>query len=214
VCYALFCFYYLEREGFFEMEFWTLVITSIGFGISLAMDAFSVSLAAGLSEPCMRRRKICIVAGTFAFFQALMPMIGWVLVHTMLEFFEGFSKFIPWIALALLGYLGGKMIIESIKSKDVECEDKQIIGFSFLMVQGVATAIDALSVGLETGDYDFLSALFSSVIIAALTFVICYAGVLIGKKFGTRLADKAGILGGCILIIIGIIIFVKGVFGL
>jgi putative Mn2+ efflux pump MntP len=196
------------------MNFISLIITSIGFGISLAMDAFSVSLAAGLSEPCMRRRKICLVAGTFAFFQALMPMLGWVLVHTMLAVFEGFSKFIPWIALALLGYLGGKMIVESIKNKDVECEDKEIIGFSFLIVQGIATAIDALSVGLETGDYNFISALISSVIIAAITFVICYAGVLIGKKFGTKLADKAGIFGGCILIIIGVIIFIKGVFGL
>lgn len=196
------------------MNFISLIITSIGFGISLAMDAFSVSLAAGLSEPCMRRRKICLVAGTFAFFQALMPMLGWVLVHTMLAVFEGFSKFIPWIALALLSYLGGKMIVESIKNKDVECEDKEIIGFSFLIVQGIATAIDALSVGLETGDYNFISALISSVIIAAITFVICYAGVLIGKKFGTKLADKAGIFGGCILIIIGVIIFIKGVFGL
>lgn len=196
------------------MNFISLIITSIGFGISLAMDAFSVSLAAGLSEPCMRRRKICLVAGTFAFFQALMPMLGWVLVHTMLAVFEGFSKFIPWIALALLSYLGGNMIVESIKNKDVECEDKEIIGFSFLIVQGIATAIDALSVGLETGDYNFISALISSVIIAAITFVICYAGVLIGKKFGTKLADKAGIFGGCILIIIGVIIFIKGVFGL
>lgn len=196
------------------MNFFSLVVTSIGFGISLAMDAFSVSLAAGLSEPCMRRRKICIVAGTFAFFQALMPMLGWVLVHTMLAVFEGFSKFIPWIALALLSYLGGKMIAESIKNKDVECEDKEIIGFSFLIVQGIATAIDALSVGLETGDYNFISAFISSLIIAAITFVICYAGVLIGKKFGTRLADKAGIFGGCILILIGAIIFIKGVFGL
>ena len=196
------------------MNFFSLVVTSIGFGISLAMDAFSVSLAAGLSEPCMRRRKICLVAGTFAFFQALMPMLGWVLVHTMLAVFEGFSKFIPWIALALLSYLGGKMIAESIKNKDVECEDKEIIGFSFLIVQGIATAIDALSVGLETGDYNFISAFISSLIIAAITFVICYAGVLIGKKFGTRLADKAGIFGGCILILIGAIIFIKGVFGL
>lgn len=196
------------------MNFISLIITSIGFGISLAMDAFSVSLAAGLSEPCMRRRKICLVAGTFAFFQALMPMLGWVLVHTMLAVFEGFAKFIPWIALALLSYLGGKMIAESIKNKDVECEDKEIIGFSFLIVQGIATAIDALSVGLETGDYNFVSAFISSLIIAAITFVICYAGVLIGKKFGTRLADKAGIFGGCILILIGAIIFVKGVFGL
>ena len=131
-----------------------------------------------------------------------------------LAVFEGFSKFIPWIALALLSYLGGKMISESIKNKDVECEDKEIIGFSFLIVQGIATAIDALSVGLETGDYNFISAFISSIIIAAITFVICYAGVLIGKKFGTRLADKAGIFGGCILILIGAIIFIKGVFGL
>ena len=77
-------------------------LTSIGLGFALAMDAFSVSLANGLNEPCMRERKMCGIAGVFAFFQALMPMLGWLLVHTLVEYFTVFEKFIPWIALALL----------------------------------------------------------------------------------------------------------------
>ena len=85
-------------------------LTSILFGVSLAMDAFSVSLANGMNEPCMRLRKSCGIAGMFALFQALMPFLGWILMTTLLSLFESLTVVIPWIALALLGFIGGKML--------------------------------------------------------------------------------------------------------
>lgn len=193
---------------------WNLMffLNSILLGVGLAMDAFSVSLANGLSEPQMRRRKICSISGIFAFFQALMPMLGWICVHTVVQYFQAFEKFIPWIALVLLLYIGGKMLYDGIKSKDGDETPSRGLTFSALLVQGVATSIDALSVGFTISDYGFLMALVSALIIAAVTFIICTAGVIIGKKFGTKLSGKATILGGIILIFIGIEIFVTGVF--
>ena len=180
-------------------------------GVGLAMDAFSVSLANGLNEPKMKKNKMCGVAGVFAFFQALMPMIGWVCVHMLVQYFKAFEKFIPWIALILLLFIGGKMLIDGIKNKDGEVE-KTGVGLAALFVQGVATSIDALSVGFTISEYGFLMAFVCALIIAVVTFIICIAGLFIGKKVGTRLAGKANILGGLILIFIGIEIFVTGVF--
>ena len=189
-----------------------LIINSILLGIGLAMDAFSVSLANGLNESKMRRIKMLGVAGVFGVFQGLMPLIGWACVHTLAAYFTVFQKFIPWIALALLCFIGGKMLIEGIRCKceDGDCPCK-CLGLWALMVQGIATSIDALSVGFTISDYNFIQALVSATIIAAVTFVICFAGISIGKRFGTMLANKASILGGAILIIIGIEIFVTGI---
>ena len=191
---------------------WNLVffLNSALLGVGLAMDAFSVSLANGLNEPGMRRKKICIIAGTFAFFQALMPMIGWVCVHTIVQYFRSFEKWIPWIALFLLLFIGGKMLVDGIRHKDGD-EEKPKVGLGALLIQGVATSIDALSVGFTIAEYGFLMALACALIIAAVTFVICVGGLLIGRKFGTKFAGKASILGGVILIAIGIEIFVTGV---
>ncbi len=183
---------------------------NILLGVGLAMDAFSVSLANGLNEPKMRRLKMGSIAFTFAFFQAAMPLIGWLCVHTIVEQFKSFEKFIPYIALALLLYIGISMIVGAIKGNDEDEAPK--VGFFALMVQGVATSIDALSVGFTIASYDFLMALVSAVIIATVTFVICMGGLYIGKKFGTKLKNKATILGGAILIFIGLEIFVTGVF--
>ena len=139
-----------------ELSFY---LTSIGLGFALAMDAFSVSLANGLNEPCMRERKMCGIAGMFAFFQALMPMLGWVLVHTLVEVFSVFEKFIPWIALALLAYIGIKMLVEGLKNED-ECPCSQKgLGFAALVVQGIATSIDALSTGFTIATYNWMAAL-------------------------------------------------------
>lgn len=186
--------------------------TNCLLGVGLAMDAFSVSLANGLNEPAMSRRKLCGIAGMFAFFQALMPMVGWGCVHTILQFFKTFEKLIPWIALVLLGYIGGKMLLEGIRGGDEDDASPSGVGFAVLLVQGVATSIDALSVGFTIAHYDCLTALLAAVIIAAVTFVICAAGVVIGKKAGTALAGKAGILGGAILIFIGLEIFISSWF--
>lgn len=185
-------------------------VQSILLGVGLAMDAFSVSLANGLNEPKMRVKKIGGIAGVFAGFQALMPMTGWICVHTIAVYFTLFQKFIPWIALLLLGYIGGKMLLDGIRHKEEEME--AALGIKGLLIQGIATSIDALSVGFTIAEYGFMKALCCAIIIAAVTFVICVAGVLIGKKFGTKLADKAAILGGVILIGIGLEIFISGVF--
>lgn len=192
---------------------WSLgfFVQSILLGGGLAMDAFSVSLANGLNEPKMKVKRVFQIAGVFAFFQALMPMIGWICVHSILQYFQVFEKAIPWIALILLAFIGGKMLVDGIKNKNSE-EEKTAIGIMGLIVQGIATSIDALSVGFTIAEYNFVMALICALIIALVTLVICVSGVFIGKKFGTKLANKASILGGCILIIIGLEIFITGVF--
>ena len=181
---------------------------SILLGAGLAMDTFSVSLANGLNEPGMKKLKMLGVSGVFSAFQFAMPMIGWICVSAIAQYFNAFQKFIPWIALALLGFIGGKMLYEGIVNKNSE-EEKPAVGLSAILVQGVATSIDALSVGFTIADYSLSEALLSCFIIGAVTFVICFAGIAIGKKAGTALAGKAGILGGLILIFIGLEIFIK-----
>ena len=180
------------------------------------MDAFSISLANGLEEPNMKKRRMCFMAGIYAFFQFAMPMIGWLCVHTIVEYFENFELFVPWIALILLLYIGGKMIWEALhESKEASkeaTEERVVLTFATLILQGIATSIDALSVGFTIADYGLLMAFVASMIIAVVTFIICMAGLLIGKKAGQHLSSKATIFGGIILILIGIEIFVKGIF--
>lgn len=187
-------------------------LNSCALGVGLAMDAFSVSLANGLNEVHMRKKRMGLIAGTFAFFQFAMPMIGWICVHTIVEYFASFQTFIPWIALILLLFIGGNMIKEGM-CNEVEEEEKHV-GKGALLMQGIATSIDALSVGFTIATYDFMTAIVASVLIAIVTFIICMCGLEIGKKFGTKLSNKASIFGGVILVIIGIEIFVKGVFGI
>lgn len=196
------------------------VITNILLGIGLAMDAFSVSIADGLNEPDMKKSKGFLIAGTFAFYQYLMPIIGWVCVHYLVEKFQIFQKFVPWIALILLGFIGGKMLIEGLQKDKGADSDNQTgknssskkLGFAMLMLQGVATAIDALSVGFTIASYDALAANIACLIIALVTFVTCLAGLKLGKKAGEKLESKASILGGIILIAIGLEVFVSNIF--
>ena len=185
------------------------LFNSVLLGVGLAMDAFSVSLANGLHEPQMKGGRMCCIAGVFAFFQALMPMIGWVCIHTIVNRFRSFEKLIPWIALFLLLYIGGSMLREGIKGSAVQEEG---VGSLALLVQGVATSIDALSVGFTIAEYPFLPALLESLMIAAVTFLICFAGLHIGKRVGMKLAGKASLLGGAIIIFIGLEIFLTGIF--
>lgn len=219
------------------------ICNSILLGAALAMDAFSVSLANGLEDPGMRPGRVCGIAGVFAAFQIAMPLIGWVCIYTIAEYFDAFRAWIPWIALALLAFLGGKMLVEGIRdlqqdavlkdapnATDAENETGATaegetgvtaaaggksdgkLTVAALLLQGVATSIDALSVGFTIADYTFPLALLSAANIGAVTFLLCFLGVHIGKRFGTHLAGRATIVGGLILIGIGIEIFVKGVF--
>lgn len=194
--------------------FWdfTFFLNSVLLGVGLAMDAFSVSMANGLNEPDMKGGRMSLIAGCYGVFQFAMPMIGWICVHTIVVYFSAFQAFIPWIALILLLYIGGKMLIEGIRGGEAEDGGAKKLAFGTLVVQGVATSIDALSVGFTIADYGALMAFVASMIIAVVTFFICIGGLVIGKKVGTKLSGKASILGGVILIGIGIEIFVTGVF--
>ena len=192
---------------------WNLVffVNSALLGVGLAMDAFSVSLANGLNEPKMKKGRMTMIAGVFAGFQAFMPFAGWVCVHTVLQYFQVFEKFIPWIALILLCYIGGNMLKDGIRNNEEEVETAAL-GFKALMVQGIATSIDALSVGFTIAEYGLLMAVVAALIIGVLTFFICFFGLVLGKKFGTVFSNKATILGGIILIAIGLEIFLTGIF--
>ena len=188
-------------------------VNSIFLGVGLAMDAFSVSMANGLNEPDMKKARMCLIAGTYGIFQIAMPLIGWICVHTIVTYFSAFQKFIPWIALILLLYIGGKMLIEGIRKKeDDEEKNASRLSFAALLIQGIATSIDALSVGFTISGYGLVMAITCAVIVGVTTFIICIAGLKIGKVAGKKLSNKASILGGVILIAIGIEIFVSGVF--
>lgn len=183
-------------------------IESVLMGVALAMDAFSVSCANGLNEPKMKIGRMCLIAGVFALFQTVMPLIGWFLVRSVAEAFTVFRKFIPWIAFALLGYIGGKMIVEGIRadknpSEAVE-EGAPAVTFGALLLQGIATSIDALSVGFTIEGLAFPAAMLECAIIGIVTFFICIVGLILGKTFGNMLNGKANILGGCILVAIGL----------
>ena len=192
---------------------WNVVffLNSILLGTGLAMDAFSVSLANGLKEPDMRSRRMCLIAGTFAMFQGIMPLLGYTCVHTILQLFTAFEAWIPWIAMLLLGAIGIKMIVEGVRKK-ASSEEIRPMGYRELFLMGIATSIDALSVGFTIADYGLIMALVCVLIIAAVTFLICYAGLHFGKKLGMRLSDKAQIFGGVILIAIGLEILLKSLF--
>lgn len=161
----------------------------------------------------MKKGRMALIAGTFGIFQTVMPLIGWICVHTVVQYFTKFEKLIPWIALILLWYIGGKMLLEGIRGSGEEGERTKSLGMGALTVQGIATSIDALSVGFTIVEYNAHMAVIASLIIGVVTAVICAAGLIIGKLFGTKLSGKASVLGGVILILIGMEIFVKSRIG-
>lgn len=178
------------------------ILNSILLGIGLAMDAFSVSLANGLSQPCMQRKMMMLIAFLFGLFQMIMPLAGWLAVSTAAHYFTIINRYIPFIALALLTYIGINMILNK---EEEHC--LKTITLHELIIQAIATSIDALSVGFTIANLGFLEALNSCAIIGIVTYIICYIGLIIGKKAGDQLSNKAGILGGSILLFIGLKIF-------
>lgn len=166
-------------------------------GIGLACDAFAVSITNGMQENKMTIKKILLIALIFGLFQAIMPLIGYF-VGTLFEDF--IIKLDHWLAFILLGFLGGKMLIESIRGEEENSQNN--LTLKLLMIQGVATSIDALMVGV-TFVGGILSIYTSILIIGVITFVLCFIGVFIGKKSGDLLASKSQIVGGLILIFIG-----------
>ena len=186
-----------------------LVLNSILLGAGLAMDAFSVSMADGLYEREMKGSRMMLIAGTFAVFQTLMPLIGYILVRTAVGFITGFQKYVPYIALLLLLFLGVRMLVKGIRG--AAGEEYRPITAAILLTQGLATSIDALSVGFPISEHEVYEAVISALIIGLVTLVICRIGLYIGMKAGMKLENKANILGGIVLIAIGIEIFLKSI---
>ena len=170
----------------------------------LAMDAFAVSVCKGLVLTKNKTKYAFIIAALFGGFQALMPLIGWLLGSR----FSGYiTKFDHWIAFVLLAFIGGKMIYEAISSGG-ECDEckaiKDSISIKELFMLAIATSIDALAVGITFALMPGTSIWLSVSVIGVVTFVISLVGVFIGDKFGTRFKSKAELIGGIILVAIGL----------
>ncbi len=177
-----------------------LLLLSLG----LAMDAFAVSVSNGM---CTEKRGIRFAlpyAFAFGVAQGIMPVLGWLAGQAFASVIQRLDH---WIALVVLGFIGAKMIIES-KKKTESCEINKEISAKTIIVQALATSIDALAVGVSLAAMN-VSILYSASIIAAITFVLCLFGACIGNRVGHLLEDKAEVFGGVILILIGLKIFIE-----
>ena len=184
-------------------------ITSLALGAGLAMDAFSVSIADSLREPEMPVSRKTLIAGTFGIFQFAMPVIGWFFVHELVSLINVLTRFTPWISLLLLLYLGIKMIREG-NEEEAQAGGKPV-SMGELIVQGIATSIDALSVGFTISSYTAAMAVGSGAIIGVTTFALCLLALNAGHIISGRFKVKETTIGGIILIIIGIKVFLDGV---
>ena len=193
------------------MTIWTLFLLALG----LSMDAFAVSVTNSMCFAQFTRRQAVATGACFGLFQGMMPLAGYFLGRVFAQWIGAVDH---WVAFALLGLIGGSMLWEAVqdirrtKKEGAACPAGRQFGLKMMLVQALATSIDALSVGFTIAEYGWLMALAASGIIAVVTFFLCMAGLRIGKKFGTKLSGKASILGGIILIGIGLEIFISGVF--
>ena len=183
------------------------IIEIIILSIGLAMDATAVSMTNGMNDTKIKIKKIVLIGLTFGIFQAIMPLIGYLFGTLFVEFIEQIDH---WIALLLLGFLGFQMLREGLSKKDEEEKVKEL-GIKMLFLQGVATSIDALAVGISFASLR-VNIVYAVLSIGVITTMLSIIGVLIGKKFGDLLNNKASILGGIILISIGIKIFIEHMF--
>lgn len=181
-------------------------------GAGLSMDAFAVSIGNGLSMKKSDSKAALAIAFSFGLFQALMPLLGYFLGSAFEQVIKDFDHY---IALIFLGFIGGKMIFDGIKEirekKSDEAEEKNAFKLSFgtLMIQAVATSIDALIVGVSFAALPNVNIWAAITLIGITTFAISLIGVFFGKKFGQLLGSKAEILGGIILVGIGLKVFIE-----
>lgn len=176
-------------------------------GTGLAMDACAVSMTNGFNNPTMATRRKLFIAFVFAFFQGLMPLIGFFIGHSFL-FLIG--NWVGWIAFAILSLLGINMIFSATNKKE-EISNQYNFSIKLIVLQAIATSIDALSAGIAFAGLIPIKALISVLIISLVTFIICFIGINIGARFGKKLGSNAEIFGGVILIIIGLEIFISNI---
>ena len=184
--------------------FFTLLL----MGVGLSMDAFAVSICKGLSMRKVNKKQCLVIGLFFGGFQALMPFIGWVLGS---QFEQYITSIDHWIAFILLGFIGGKMVVEAIREKDEAGEVGKMdppLDLKEMFILAIATSIDALAVGIT---FAFLQVPIVEAIsiIGITTFVISVIGVYVGNFFGNRYKKKAELAGGIILILIGVKILLE-----
>ena len=177
---------------------------------SLSADAFSVSLCKGLKMGKFNLKHALVTGGFFGFFQALMPVIGWLLGIQFISYIEKYDHI---IAFVLLAFIGVKMIVDAVKDRNKE-EGGANLDIKELFLMAIATSIDALAVGITFSFESDLNIFFSAAVIGIITFAVCVAGVFIGNRFGAKLKSKAAIVGGCVLIALGIKILIEGILAL
>lgn len=183
------------------------LIELIILAVALAMDAFAVSICKGLCMRTVNYRHSVIICLVFGFFQALMPTIGWLLGT---RFSMYITEFDHWIAFALLAFIGGKMLYECFTDEEEQsCRIENVLDVKELIILAVATSIDALAAGITLALFPEMNILFSVSLIGIITFFICFAGVIIGNKFGIKYKSKAEIAGGVVLILLGIKILLE-----
>ena len=176
-------------------------------GVGLSMDAAAVSVSNTLCLKKLRGRDIWLMCGAFALFQCLMPLAGYFGASIFKDYIMIYDH---WIALLLLAFIGGKMVYETLRGEKDENEERKDFRLTvrLVLVQAIATSIDALAVGISFSALD-VNILSSSLLIMATTFVICLAAIGAAHKIGQKLADKAELVGGLILIGIGLKIFIE-----
>lgn len=184
------------------------ILEIILIGIVLAMDAFAVSMCRGLSMRKIDYKQATVIALTFGVFQAIMPILGWLAGTQFEKFIERVDH---WLAFGLLLLIGGKMIYDGLRKKkdeDAALLDN-VLNFKELILMAIATSIDALAVGITFAIVDGLSIWWSVLIIGLITFALCFAGVIIGHKFGNRFEKQATLIGGIVLVLIGVKILLE-----
>ena len=183
------------------MGFAELFLIAVG----LSMDAFAVSICKGLNMKRINYIQGFITALFFGVFQALMPIIGYLVSHKFEQYITNFDH---WIAFILLGFIGGKMIFEALNPDDNDIMQGFGLDIKELFLMAIATSIDALMIGIT---FAFLNVniISSSILIGCTTFVISFAGVVIGNVFGSKYKEKAEFVGGLILILIGIKVLIE-----
>ncbi len=183
------------------------IIEKLFLAIGMATDAATVNISNGMQQK-LQARQVLAISFSFGFFQFVMPLMGYALANSF--FAQYVNKAIPYIALILLGFLGGKMLYEAFK-KDDEEENNPKITIKKVIMQSIATSIDAFSIGILLVPYSFNEALLTVFLIGIVTVILPFIGFYVGRKFGDLFKSKAEIVGGLILIIIGIEIFLKGI---
>lgn len=182
------------------------IIELILIAAGLSMDAFAVSICKGLNMTKINYRHSLVIALFFGAFQALMPLLGWLLGTQLADYISAIDH---WVAFFLLLFIGGKMLLDALKGGDEDADCADVLNLRELFILAIATSIDALAVGITFALLPDTNIALSVALIGVITFALSFLGVVIGNKFGSKYEKKAELAGGIILVLIGVKILLE-----